>query len=171
MSRAFVKEPDGETVGDDAPELPVSPYPNSVTPRGLALLRAELDTLNERRRALSLAADPVAARLQLFSIERQIRYVSKRIESAIVRDPRDQPRDRVGFGATVTMLDEDGAECRFTIVGEDEANPAEGLISWVSPLAKALMDSEIGDEVHWRRPKGDAVLEVVGIGYEEPGGV
>ncbi len=164
MSRAFVKEPDGDAVGDDAPELPVSPHPNRVTPRGLALLRAELDALAARRRALAEAADPVAARLALLSVERRMRYLTKRIDSAIVQAPENRPRDRVGFGATVEVLDEDGARHRFVIVGEDEADPARGLISWVSPLARALLDSEVGDEVRWRRPKGDAALEIVRIG-------
>ncbi len=172
VSRAFVKEPDGEAVGDDAPELPVSPHPNRVTPRGLALLRAEMEALAERRRTLA-AADPVAARLGLLSVERRMRYLTKRIDSAIVQAPGDQrraqARDRVGFGATVEVLDADGADRRFVIVGEDEADPAQGRISWVSPLAKALMDSEVGDEVQWRRPKGDTTLEIVRIGYDEAG--
>jgi len=167
MSRAFVREPDGEAVGDDAPELPVSPHPNRVTPRGLARLRAELESLAARRRALAEAADLVAARLGLLSVERRMRYLTKRIDSAIVQEPGDQPRDRVGFGATVEVLDADGAEHRFVIVGEDEADPARGLIGWVSPLARALLDGEVGDEVRWRRPKGDTTLEIVRIGYDQ----
>jgi len=169
MSRAFVKEADGEAVGDDAPELPISPFPNRVTPRGLALLRAELERLTDRRRTLLSTNDPVARRPELFSLDRQIRYVTKRIESAIVQAPRDRARDRVGFGATIAVLDEDGSASRFTIVGEDEADPREGRISWISPLATALSGSAVGDEVRWRRPKGDTVLEVVGIDYDDDG--
>jgi len=166
VSRAFVKEADGETAGDDAPELPVSTLPNRVTPRGLAMLRAELQGLGERRRASLGAADPLAHRPEVSAIERRMRYLGKRIDSAIVEPPRGRPPDRVGFGTTVTVAGEDGGEWSVTIVGEDEADPAAGRISWVSPLARALMGSAVGDEVLWRRPKGDASLEVVAIDDE-----
>lgn len=165
MSRAFVKEPDGD-VGDDAPELPVSPHPNRVTPRGLRLLEAERDELTERRKELAADESP-AHKPELYAVERRLRYLDKRIETAEVQEPEDQPKGAVGFGATVTVLDEEGTEHRFTIVGEDEADPHENRIGWTSPLARALMDSAVGDEVTWRRPRGDTTLEITGIDYAD----
>ena len=168
MSRAFVKEQDGVQPGDEIPERPQSPRPNHVTPRGLALLKSQLETLKEERRQLAAAAenDMVAAdRLRL--VDRDIRYVEGRIERAIVADLAAQPRDEVAFGAIVEVVDEQGKKHRFELVGEDEADVAEGRISWASPLGQTLIGSGVGDTVVWRRPAGDAELEIVKITYPE----
>ena len=165
MSRAFVKEPEGESAGDDQPELPVSPHPNYVTPDGLAALEARLETLRGEREELKAAAERLVAGAALRSAEREIRYLERRIESALPVDPAAQPRDRVAFGATVEVADEAGETRRYRIVGEDQAEAGQGLVSYRSPLARALMDAEVGDLVVWQRPVGNLELEVLSIRY------
>jgi transcription elongation factor GreB len=160
MSRAFVKESDGDE--DGLPERPRSPHINYVTPHGLSLLHAQLDELLARKSALAGLED-LASRQQAKVIERDLRYYQERIESAVLIDPEMQPQDRVHFGATVEVLDEDGTVLRFTIVGEDEADVAHGKISWVSPLARALLNARVNDVVTWRRPAGDRQLEILSI--------
>lgn len=165
MSRAFVKELDGDAVTDDAPELPISPHPNHVTPAGLAALRQELDDLTDKRRENLAVDDGIATKLKIAAIERRQRYLVRRIDSAIEHDPSTADNDRVEFGATVVVEDENSEPRTFTIVGEDEADPANHLISWTSPLARNLMNKVCGDDVRWVRPRGDAVLYVVSISY------
>ena len=167
MSRAFVKEPDGDEVVDSQPELPKSPHPNYVRPQGLAKLTARLATLQQQRCVLAADPDDLLKRTPLAQVQREVRYLEARIESAIPIDPAAQPRDRVAFGATVELADEDDRTHRFTIVGEDEADPTNGLVSWVSPLARALDDAAVGDLVQWRRPAGDLELEILAIRYED----
>ena len=167
MSRAFVKEPDGDAVGDDAPELPVSSHPNYMTREGFALLRDELEALTAQRQALLDLNDPVRTQIEVFAIERQQRYLHIRIESALVQEPDNHVQGKVGFGASVTVIDEDDSESIFTIVGEDQAEPSIGLISWTSPLAHILMGKEAGDTVNWHRPKGDMALEILQINYSK----
>ena len=94
-----------------------------------------------------------------------MRYFSQRLESAIVVDPSKEPQDEVHFGATVKAVDEDGNAHRFTIVGEDEADVATGKVSWMSPVAKAMIGARVGDTVKWRRPAGEVELEVQEIRY------
>lgn len=165
MSRAFVKEPDGDAVADDAPELPQSPHPNYVTTLGLAQIEARFAALEEARRRLRAGGEDLANKLPLAHIERELRWVAGRIECAIRVDPAAQPKDRVCFGARVAVEDEDGVARSFAIVGEDEADAAAGKVSWVSPLARALLGSSVGDIVTWRRPTGDVELEIVAIDY------
>ena len=153
MSRAFIKEDDSNVSAEELPERPQSPHPNYVTPGGLVALQAQLAELQEQRRQL------------LEPVERDIRYFQERIERAVVIDPANQPRDKVSFGALAATVDEDGTERRFAIVGEDEADPAVGKISWVSPLARALTGAAVGDSVVWKRPAGDKTLEVTAIDY------
>jgi len=167
MSRAFVKEPDGDAIFDDAPEFPVSPHPNHVTPRGLVALKNELDGLNQRRRLLLGSNDGMGVKLEIAAMERRQRYVTKRIGSAIEHAPGPTDPRLTGFGATVLVKDEDGTVHKFTIVGEDEADPANFLISWTSPLARQLMGKEPGDEVRWIRPSGDIMLDVISVRYGE----
>jgi len=167
MSRAFVKEPDGDEAAEDLPERPRSPHTNYVTPQGLRLLRTRLNELLQSRAALA-GRDDLASRQQIAAIERDLRYFGQRIECAVLVDPEAQPEDRVHFGATVEVVDEEGATHRFVIVGEDETAIAQGKISWVSPLARALLNARVGDVVTWRRPAGDRELEVLSIHQGTP---
>jgi transcription elongation GreA/GreB family factor len=164
MSRAFVKEGTGEL--EPLPDLPVSPHPNYVTPRGLASLRARLAAVQDdlsrlRARPERLDKLPEAA------AERDIRYLEARLRSAILVDPAAQGLDQVAFGLAVTVVDQQGQTARYEITGEDEADAALGRIAPQSPLSRALIGAEVGDEVTWRRPAGAMVLEVTGIAYPD----
>ncbi|BBL69542.1 GreA/GreB family elongation factor [Methylogaea oryzae] len=167
MSRAFVKETDGDDA-DDLPPRPQSPHVNYVTPAGFRLLQQRLRELATRKSLLS-GSDDMADRQQLKRVERDLRFYEERLERAVLVRPETQPDDKVHFGATVAVRDRAGAVETFAIVGEDEADAAQGKISWVSPLAAALMDAEVGDEVCWKRPMGDKELEVLTISKD--GGV
>jgi transcription elongation factor GreB len=165
VSRAFVKEPDGDEVSDDQPEIPESRNPNYVTPIGLAALKAALAVLSSEKEKLAVAED-LEAKLALAQTERRLRYVTHRIENAILVDPATQPEGEVAFGALVRVADPEGAEHEYAIVGEDEADVALNKVSWVSPLARALTGAKIGDVVTWKRPAGDVDLEILGIRYD-----
>ena len=164
MSRAFVKEPDGYMAGDDQLDLPQSPHPNYVTAAGQAELGTRLAELEDRRRHLS-ASEDLADKLPLTQVDRDIRYVKGRIESAIPVDAADQPDGEVCFGAIVGVADETEAVAEYTIVGEDEADAEQGKVSWVSPLAQALQGAQVGDVITWKRPSGDIELEVISINH------
>ncbi|MEI2454307.1 GreA/GreB family elongation factor [Lysobacter firmicutimachus] len=163
MSRAFVKEGDGEPSSPDLPELPVSEHPNYVTPRGMSLLRARMDDAKRRLGAIDDA--DAGARLERAHVERELRWLQARVLSAITIAPERQPADRVAFGARVELIDSAGTEHVYRIVGEDEADPERGLISWVSPLARALHGARVGDSALWKRPAGDLAVEVLAIDY------
>lgn len=166
MSRAFTKESTDDLVAGELPERPVPTHPNYVTPRGLEQLQARARELQEIHEKLAVRTDEdSAAKQKLREVERDQRYFNSQLERAAVVDPAGQPRDEVHFGATVKMLDEGGKEHRFAIVGDDEADVAAGRISWASPLAKAMMGAKVGDTVVWRRPAGDAEVEIVQITY------
>lgn len=139
MSRAFVKEDSG---ADMLPERPVSPNRNLVTRRGLALIDAEM----ARQREALAAAGARGERDAVSAASRELRYWSARRASA---EPVDPPQDgeAITFGMAVTLEDANGRQRVFRIVGEDEADPAQGRIAWVSPVARALMGKWIGDEV------------------------
>ena len=165
MSRAFVKEGDGAL--DPLPDIPISAHPNHVTPRGLASLQARLAEAQARLAAAKAREDRLD-NLPEAAAERDIRYLEARLRSAIVVDPAGQDLRAVAFGLCVTVRDEAGDEHTYEIVGEDEADASVGRIAPQSPLARALIGAEVGDEVVWRRPAGAMRLEVVGIGREEP---
>ncbi len=165
MSRAFVKEPEGEDAGDDQPELPISPHPNYVTPDGLAALEARLGDLRAEREALTAESDRLMTQAALRTVEREMRYLERRLDSAITVEPAAQPRERVAFGATVEVAAESGDVRVYRIVGEDQADAERGLVSYVSPLARALLEAEAGDLVVWRKPSGDIELEILSIRY------
>lgn len=167
VSRAFVKEPDGDEVSDEAPEKAQSRHPNLITPAGLGKLKAKIAAL-ETERAATRPDNPIAQQ-HLKTIERDLRFLLGRLERAQPIDPASQPADEVAFGATVEVIDDDDKKHRFTIVGEDEADAQAGLVSWVSPLAQALLKAKIGDVVTWRRPAGDLGLEVKAIRYDKAG--
>lgn len=162
MSRAFVKEADGDAVAEDLPERPVSPHANYVTPAGLRFLREQVNVLQSLRSELAGSED-MADKQRLKSVERDLRYFDERASTAVLVDPSAGADDHVHFGSTVEALDPDGNNLRFAIVGEDEADAAAGKISWVSPLARALLDAQVDDVVTWRRPVGDKELTVVSI--------
>lgn len=183
MNKAFVKESDAAADdGDDAPGLPALPAGarNYMTPAGYRRLRAELMTLLDVERpkvveVVSWAAsngdrsengDYLYGKKRLREIDRRIRFLTKRLEIAEVVDPSAQPnRDQVFFGATVTYETDSGEQRTVTIVGIDEADPLNGRISWVSPVARALLKSREGDVVTLPTPAGTEQLEVLEISY------
>jgi transcription elongation factor GreB len=164
MSRAFVKGDDSDLSGEEVPERPISPDPNYVTPLGLAQLRAKYEALQAQHAKLKAAGEDFD-KPKLAEIERDLRYFSQRLDSAIPVDVQNEPRDEVHFGARVKAETDDGDVHEFTIVGEDEADVATGKVSWQSPLAKALIGARKGDTVKWRRPAGDTELEILDIRY------
>ncbi|MGD2140708.1 MAG: GreA/GreB family elongation factor [Burkholderiales bacterium] len=166
MSRAFVKDDNEDRPSEELPERPVSDAPNYVTAKGMRLLRERVDELSREHARLREAAEAFD-KPQLAVNERDLRYFQSRLESAIVVDVASEPKDEVHFGATVKTEDEDGNIMSFTIVGEDEADVKNNRISWVSPLARALLGSQVGDTVTWSRPAGATTLEVLEIGYPE----
>ncbi len=161
MSRAFVKEEAIETVQELA-DKPISPYPNYVTPEGLQKLRERFADYQARQAQLSRQQD-LGARQELMLIRRELRYLEQRLKSALVIEPPPQAKDRVHFGAWVEVADPQGNLHTYRIVGEDEADVANGYISWVAPLAQALLDARVGDIVTWQRPAGEVELEVVAV--------
>ncbi len=155
MSIAFVKEPEGGEAFEDLPDRPISPHTNFVTPQGLALMEAELERLHAEHAAAQEADDKAA----LARTGRDLRYWSARRASAqVISTPPDTAE--VHFGSTVTIEREDGRRQTWRIVGEDEADPAHGTLSYVSPLAQALTGKRVGDVVQ----AGASEAEVVGIG-------
>ena len=159
MNRAFMKDSDDAAQPEALPERPQSPSPNYVTPAGLQRLRVQAADLAARLQESGLSADPH----ELAVLQRDLRWVEGRLQRAILVDPAVQAPDRVRFGVTVEVRHEDGSTEALTIVGEDEAEPGTGRISWLSPLAQALLDARPGDEVAWQRPAGKARLEVLGV--------
>ena len=165
MSRAFVKENDLEHAGIDIPERPLSDEPNYVTPRGLGLLNQTIDDLEKEREVLVIKKDDPMVKQKIAVIERDMRYFAARIESAILTNPQKEDALHVLFGAKVTVEDGEGKLLTFEIVGEDEANIHEGRVSYLSPLAEALIGSAVGDEVVWEKPMGDSYLTIQKINY------
>lgn len=163
MSRGFVKEDDLEHAGTDLPERPLSEFPNYVTPHGLKQLETESARLEKLRAELSPKKEDPVIQQQLAVVERDLRYFQARLEQAILVEPSTETLEKVVFGTTVQMEDEAGILHTFTIVGEDEADIAARKVSWVSPLAKALLGHKVGDSVVWRRPAGDMNLEIIDI--------
>lgn len=152
MSRAFVKEQDGDA-GEGLPERVVSPHRNLVTPDGLALLDARLRQLDGELVAARAADDRAA----IARIERDRRYWSRRRASAECVPWPTAPIDQVRFGCLVTLEDAEGGRHAFRIVGEDEADPSAGRLSWVSPLAETLLGARVGDELGYRGGRAEVV--------------
>jgi len=154
MSSAFVKEPEGGEAFEDLPDRPISRHPNFVTPEFLAWMEGELERLH-REHAAAQAADDKAS---LARTARDLRYWTARRNSAhVVEKPSDIAQ--VHFGSTVTIERDDGRRQTFRIVGEDEADPAKGTISYVSPVAQALTGKKVGDVVQ----AGTSEAEIVAI--------
>lgn len=143
MSRAFTRESDDDP--GTLPERPVSSHPNLVTPGGLAALEARVRGLESELAAARAGGDSA----QRARVERDLRYFTQRLATARVVPPAAAP-DRVRFGVQVTLRAESGAEQSFRLVGEDEADAARGLLSWVSPLGQALLGHEPGDTVRFQ---------------------
>lgn len=143
MSRAFVRETDGAEVPQDLPERPVSSHPNFVTARGLQQIEDHIHELEAAREGPKRSEDKDA----LSRVDRELRYWQQRKSSAKLVEPDATPT-KVRFGVRVTLHFEEGADRSYTLVGEDEAEPARGSISWISPIAQTLIGRELGDEVN-----------------------
>jgi transcription elongation factor GreB len=182
MSKAFTKESDG----DDEPELANDAgipggVTNYITPAGYKRLTEELARLWKVDRpklvdTIAWAAsngdrsengDYIYGKRKLREIDRRIRFLSKRLDSAAVVDNAGKDHDRVYFGATVTVADESGKERTVSIVGVDELDPGRGRVSWISPIATSLLKASVGDIVTLRTPRGSEELEIVGLRYDE----
>ena len=182
MSKAFSKETDqdDDELDAKAPPLPTG-LKNYITPAGFKRLKDEaLHLLDKERPELvkviqwaasngdrSENADYIYGKRRLREIDRRIRFLTKRMDAAMVVDPAAREEsDQVFFGATVTLMVENGEEKLYSIVGIDEADVSRGRISWISPLAKALIKAREGDTVTVRTPGGDESLEIVRIEYK-----
>lgn len=160
MSRAFVKEdgPDNTPL----PDLPLSPHPNYVTPRGLQALKDRLADRQTALAALKTRKDRLDRNPEK-AAERDIRYLEARLKSAIPVTPPATPRE-AAFATAITVADDAGREITYEIVGEDEADAARNRIAPQSPLARALIGAAPGDLVTWHRPSSKAELEILAIG-------
>ena len=187
MSKAFTKETDADSDDDGgdsaAPALP-SGSKNYITPAGYARLRDELlQWMDEERpkvvEAVHWAAkngdrsengDYLYGKKRLREIDRRIRFLTKRLEIAEVTDPSvHHGSDQVFFGATVRYVDETGDERSVTILGIDEADSAQSQVSWISPIARALLKSREGDVVKLVTPGGAHEIELLSVSYPAPG--
>jgi len=187
MSKAFTNEEtevEDDDGPDDGPPLPTGSR-NYMTPGGFARLKSELDHLVASERpslvaTVSWAAgngdrsengDYIYGKKRLREIDRRIRFLVRRLDQAEVVDPAarrdDDNDDQVFFGATVLVRDDAGATRKISIVGVDEIDVARGYVSWVSPIARALLKSREGDVVSVQTPAGAEALEVVDVRYNE----
>ena len=180
MSKAFTRESDeDESEAGETAALPPNGK-NYVTPGGLAALQDEFHKLlyEERPKVVEIVSwaagngdrsengDYLYGKKRLREIDGRVRYLAKRIESAEVVDPELQKnRDQVFFGATVEYARRDNTQHRVTIVGSDEADLANSKISWLSPVARALMKAYVGDVIEFRTPSGPETIEVLSIRY------
>jgi len=158
MSVAFTKEGDSESVAADLPDRPISPHPNLVTAKGLAQIDDELAKARAAYSAAQTAGDVHADRTAIARATRDLRYYGARRANAQLVEP-DLSLGTVQFGRTVTFEREDGRRQTYAIVGEDEADPAGGSVSYISPLARALLGKTLGDLAD----VNGAEVEVVGI--------
>ncbi len=189
MSKAFTKESTGSEPGDDddgsagLPPLPPGTR-NYITPAGYWRLRRELMQLLDEERpkiveVVSWAAkngdrsengDYLYGKKRLREIDRRIRFLTKRLDIAEVADPSaHHGRTQVFFGATVTYATADGSERTITIKGIDEADSLQGEVSWIAPIARALLKAREGDEVTLLTPAGPERIEVLAVQYPKPG--
>jgi transcription elongation factor GreB len=182
MSKAFTKEPDGalEEELEGETDQPAG-FKNYITPAGYARLRAELDRLwtVERPKLVETIAwaasngdrsengDYIYGKRRLREIDRRVRFLSKRIDIAVVVDNAGKNHEQVFFGATVTVAGANGNERTVSIVGADEVDPERGRVSWISPIAKAVLKARVGDVVILRTPAGAEEIEIVEIAYAE----
>src|SRR4051812_11714535 len=183
MSKAFTREQDGDSPDDDEVDPELSKIPstgkNYMTPKGAARLKDELrellvDKRPELVRTISWAAsngdrsengDYIYGKRRLREIDRRIRFLQKRLDIAEIVDPATQSSNQVLFGATVTVLDEEERKRVYSIVGIDETDVKQGRVSWISPVAKALLNAKKGDVVTLKTPRGEEDLEIVDVQY------
>lgn len=158
MAVAFTREEDYEAQAADLPDRPISPHPNLVTSAGLAAIEAALADARAAYAAAQAEGGVAADRTAMALATRDLRYWSSRRASAQLTQPVGPP-DKVVFGRTVEIERGDGRQQAFRIVGEDEADPASGSVSYVSPLAKAVLGKSIGDAVM----VNGAEVEIVGV--------
>jgi len=178
MSKAFVKESGHEEDERAVADAPV-PAKNYISPAGFARLKAELKRLVELERpevvrTVSWAAsngdrsengDYLYGKKRLREIDRRVRFLIKRLESASVVDNAGRDTEQVFFGATARLRASSGGERSVTIVGADEVDPARGRVSWISPVAAALLKARVGDVVLLRTPAGVEPLEILEVSY------
>ncbi|MBL8385424.1 MAG: transcription elongation factor GreB [Burkholderiales bacterium] len=182
MSKAFTRETDAVDEEEDTAEAPKLPAggKNYITPAGYAALKAEFDRLYREERpklveTIAWAAsngdrsengDYIYGKRRLRQIDSRIRFLSRRMEAAEVVEPsRQSGNDQIFFGATVTYVNRAGEQCAVQIVGVDEAEPAAGRISWISPVARALLKAREGDVVTLATPAGREELEILEVRY------
>lgn len=181
MNKAFVREGEGDEDEELEPSLKLpSGARNYITPSGHARLKSELEHLVKRERPhvveiVAWAAsngdrsengDYIYGKRRLREIDRRIRFLTKRLDIAEIVDPlRQGDNDQVFFGATVTIADQDGAENVYSIVGIDEADASRGRISWISPLARALIKAREGESIRFQSPVGVREIDIVEVVY------
>jgi len=169
MSKAFTRE------SDDAPEPPARPRTttllppgakNYITADGARRIQAELDRLTAiKRPKLATATDDPDARRQLQALDQQMQHLQQVLGTAVVVTPPAEPWEQVRFGATV-LVRSSGGETHYRVVGIDETDMDRGWVSWLSPIARALLNAKLGQRVRFRFPSGEEELEIVHISYE-----
>lgn len=165
MSKAFTKDDDDGVVVIAPRRAPLPDgAPNYVTPRGLTLLQAELEQLARAAPDDPAGSEQERARSRT-SYRARVAELESRVKGAVVVRPDEQPREEVRFGARVTVQGERGEERTFQIVGVDEADARQGLVAFVSPLARALLGKRVGDVALVSTPAGEDELEIVGVDY------
>ena len=161
MSRAFVNEDNAAAQADQPVERQVSAQPNYVTPQGFAQLQAKVVELQTLLSELN-AQGELANKQRAADLQRDLRYFTQRLQSAQVVPPASST-EKVQIGSRVTFADEQDRQQTIQLVGEDQAAAADGLINWGSPLGRALLGAQLGDEVLWQRPAGDQRIEIIRI--------
>ena len=161
MSRAFVNEDSAAAQASQPVERQVSEQPNHLTARGLAQLQAKVAQLQSEH-GEEFAKDEQADKQRQADLERDMRYFNQRLQSAQVVAPATSTH-KVQIGSWITFANEQDEQQRIQLVGEDQADAGAGLINWGSPLGRALLGAQIGDEVLWKRPVGDQLIEVLRI--------
>ncbi|XVO86725.1 GreA/GreB family elongation factor [Pseudomonas palleroniana] len=161
MSRAFVNEDSAAAQADQPVERQVSGQPNRLTAQGLAQLQARVAQLQHAYSAEATKGEQADKQRQA-DLERDLRYFNQRVQSAQVVPPA-LSTDKVQIGSWVTFANEQDEQQRIQLVGEDQADAHAHLINWGSPLGRALLGAQVGDEVLWKRPVGDQLIEVMRI--------
>lgn len=170
MSRAFVRESDFPQL----PELPpqVSPLPpgakNYLTAGGAQRLQDELTRLREKERPRLASAPPddIDAKRELQVLDQRIRYLQESLRTADIAPATEGPADSVRFGTTVSVRENNGGATSYRIVGVDETDLDRNWVSWLSPIARALMNARVGDRIQFKAPRGTKELEVARIEFE-----